>query len=60
MKSFGHTGFTGTLAWADPEKNIILIFLSNRIYPNADNKKLIEMNLRTELMRLTFDMFDNE
>ena len=60
MKSFGHTGFTGTLAWADPEKNIILIFLSNRIHPNADNKKLIEMNLRTELMRLTFDMFDNE
>ena len=60
MKSFGHTGFTGTLAWADPEKNIVLIFLSNRIHPNADNKKLIEMNLRTELMRLTFDMFDNE
>ena len=57
MKSFGHTGFTGTLAWADTEKNIILIFLSNRIHPNADNKKLIEMNIRTELMRLTFDMF---
>ena len=60
MKSFGHTGFTGTLAWADPEKNIVLIFLSNRIHPKADNKKLIEMNIRTELMRLTFDMFDNE
>ena len=41
-------------------KNIILIFLSNRIHPKADNKKLIEMNVRTELMRLTFDMFDNE
>ncbi len=60
MKSFGHTGFTGTMAWADPEKNIVLIFLSNRIHPKADNKKLIEMNIRTELMRLTFDMFDNE
>ena len=60
MKSFGHTGFTGTLAWADPEKNIVLIFLSNRIHPKADNKKLIEMNVRTELMRLTFDMFNNE
>ena len=60
MKSFGHTGFTGTLAWADPEKNIVLILLSNRIHPKADNKKLIEMNVRTELMRLTFDMFNNE
>ena len=38
--SFGHTGFTGTMAWADPEEEIVYIFLSNRIYPDAENKKL--------------------
>ena len=35
-KSFGHTGFTGTLAWVDPETRIIYIFLSNRIHPDAE------------------------
>jgi beta-glucosidase-like glycosyl hydrolase/CubicO group peptidase (beta-lactamase class C family) len=52
--SFGHSGFTGTLAWADPETQIIYIFLSNRIYPDASNKKLLEMNVRTDIMDLIF------
>ena len=38
--SFGHSGFTGTLAWADPENNLIYIFLSNRIHPDENNKIL--------------------
>lgn len=37
--SFGHTGFTGTYAWVDPEHNLVYIFLSNRTYPDAENKK---------------------
>jgi len=44
---FGHTGFTGTCTWADPKNGLIYVFLSNRIYPNADNKKLAELNIRT-------------
>ena len=52
--SFGHSGFTGTLAWADPETQIIYIFLSNRIYPDASNMKLLDMNVRTEIMDLIF------
>jgi CubicO group peptidase (beta-lactamase class C family) len=47
--SFGHTGFTGTIAWADPEENIVYIFLSNRVYPDADNKKLITTSVRTKI-----------
>jgi CubicO group peptidase (beta-lactamase class C family) len=47
--SFGHTGFTGTMAWADPEQELIFIFLSNRIHPSVDNKKLIQQNIRTQL-----------
>ena len=53
-KSFGHTGFTGTLAWADPEKEIIYIFLSNRVYPDAENKKLIRMNIRTHIQEAIY------
>ena len=53
--SFGHSGFTGTLAWADPEKEIVYIFLSNRVYPDAENNKLIKMGIRTEIQRVIYD-----
>ena len=39
-KTFGHSGFTGTQMWADPENGIVYVFLSNRVYPTADNKKV--------------------
>ena len=58
LESFGHSGFTGTLAWADPKKQIIYVFLSNRTYPYSDNKKLLDMNVRTEIMRVIFESFD--
>jgi CubicO group peptidase (beta-lactamase class C family) len=47
--SFGHTGFTGTMCWADPENDIIFIFLSNRIHPSAENKKLLNLSIRTKM-----------
>ncbi|HET6243381.1 MAG: serine hydrolase [Bacteroidetes bacterium] len=47
--SFGHTGFTGTMAWADPENELIFIFLSNRVYPDAENKKLVSLGIRTQI-----------
>lgn len=51
-KSFGHTGFTGTFAWADPESGVILVFLSNRVYPDAENNKLIKLGIRTTLQEV--------
>ena len=54
MSSYGHTGFTGTFAWADPENNLIVIFLSNRVYPSSDNNKLSKLNIRTELHDLFY------
>ena len=57
--SFGHTGFTGTLAWADPETGIIFIFLSNRIHPDANNVQLLEMNVRTEIMEVIFNSIND-
>ncbi len=50
--SFGHTGFTGTLAWADPESGILYVFLSNKIHPDQDNSKLVEMNVRTKIQEV--------
>ena len=54
MASYGHTGFTGTFAWADPANNLIVIFLSNRVYPTSDNNKLSKLNLRTEIHDLFY------
>ncbi len=48
-KTFGHTGFTGTCAWADPQHNLVFIFLSNRTYPDSGNRKLIRDNVRTRM-----------
>ena len=54
MASFGHSGFTGTFAWADPANNLIVIFLSNRVYPTSDNNKLSKLNIRTEIHDLFY------
>ena len=54
-KSFGHSGFTGTFAWADPETQLVYIFLSNRVYPTADNAKLIEHDIRTKTQQIIQD-----
>ncbi|HET8884872.1 MAG TPA: glycoside hydrolase family 3 N-terminal domain-containing protein [Salinimicrobium sp.] len=54
MTSFGHSGFTGTFAWADPEEEIVYVFLSNRIYPDAENKKLITEDIRTKIQEVIY------
>jgi CubicO group peptidase (beta-lactamase class C family) len=53
--SFGHTGFTGTMVWADPEQNVVYVFLSNRVYPKADTNKLLEMGIRTKVQEAVHD-----
>ena len=47
--TFGHTGFTGTCMWADPEQNLIYIFLSNRVHPSSAYNKLARTNIRTRI-----------
>lgn len=47
--SFGHTGFTGTMCWADPKNGLVYVFLSNRVNPNAENKKLQSLDIRTDI-----------
>jgi len=55
MTSFGHSGFTGTYAWADPEEEIVYIFLANRTYPEAGKNMLLRENIRTEIQRLIYE-----
>ena len=56
--SFGHYGFTGSMAWVDPEKEIIYVFLSNRTYPDESNNSLSEFNIRTELQKIVHEAFE--
>jgi beta-glucosidase-like glycosyl hydrolase/CubicO group peptidase (beta-lactamase class C family) len=53
--SFGHFGFTGTYTWADPEKEIVFVFLSNRTYPTRANNLLGEHDIRTRMQGLVYD-----
>lgn len=53
--SFGHSGFTGTYTWADPESEIVYVFLSNRVFPTAENMDLVKYNVRTEIQQLIQD-----
>lgn len=55
LASFGHSGFTGTYMWVDPEYQLIYIFLSNRINPTANNTKLIKMNTRTKIQQIIYN-----
>ena len=58
MDSFGHSGFTGTFTWADPEEDIIYVFLSNRTYPDATNRKIIKNNLRSDIQELIYQSIE--
>jgi beta-glucosidase-like glycosyl hydrolase/CubicO group peptidase (beta-lactamase class C family) len=53
--SFGHTGFTGTMTWADPDKELIYVFLSNRTYPDATENKLAKENIREQIQKIIYD-----
>lgn len=46
--TFGHTGFTGTCAWADPAQDLVYVFVSNRVHPDGSNK-LLRMNVRSNI-----------
>ncbi len=54
-ESFGHSGFTGTYTWADPKSGLVYVFLSNRVYPNMDNRGLIDTNMRTRIQQIIQD-----
>ena len=59
LSSFGHSGFTGTFAWADPDEKIVYVFLSNRVYPDSNNRKLIRENIRSKIQEVIYESILN-
>jgi|FLOH01.1.fsa_nt_gi beta-N-acetylhexosaminidase len=58
--SFGHSGFTGTYAWADPANGLIYVFLSNRVHPDMNNTKLMDLDIRTNIHQLFYEALKPE
>ncbi|MDR0613660.1 MAG: serine hydrolase [Dysgonamonadaceae bacterium] len=56
---YGHTGYTGTCFWVDPDKNLIYIFLSNRVYPSRKNRQLIQLNIRERIQDVIYESINN-
>lgn len=53
--SYGHSGFTGTFFWIDPDANLVYILLTNRVYPTRDNAGLSALNIRTAIHQSIYD-----
>lgn len=58
--SFGHSGFTGTFVWADPEYDLVFVFMSNRVYPSRNHRKLYTMNIRPKIHQVVYDYLNQE
>lgn len=54
--TFGHTGFTGTCAWADPYNDIVFVFLSNRVHPDAGNNTVLKLNVRGKVQDALYEI----
>ena len=59
LSTYGHTGFTGTCIWVDPENHLVYIFLSNRVNPNAENWKLVSMGVRSDIQSTVYKALKN-
>ncbi len=56
--SFGHTGFTGTYGWVDPENGLVYVFLSNRVHPTRENTGLYKLNTRTNVFEVVYQAME--
>ncbi len=54
--SFGHSGYTGTLVWADPKNDLLFVFLSNRVHPTRANSKIYSLNIRPRIHNLVYEL----
>ena len=58
-QSFGHSGYTGTWAWADPKNGLLYLFFSNRVYPTRENNKLTQLNLRILVQQAVYQALNH-
>jgi CubicO group peptidase (beta-lactamase class C family) len=59
LNTFGHTGFTGTCVWVDPDNELIYIFLSNRVTPTRNNTLFGKMNVRPNIQEAIYQAIIN-
>ncbi len=57
--SFGHSGYTGTFTWADPDSGLLFIFMSNRVYPTRANRGIYIRNIRPRIHTAIYQAMDN-
>lgn len=57
--TFGHNGFTGTCVWVDPDNDLVYVFLSNRVHPSSNNKKIFSENVRARIHEVVYHAFDS-
>lgn len=50
VRSYGHSGYTGTYCWVDPDRDLIYVFLSNRVHPSSRNRKISQLDIRTSIL----------
>ncbi|MDR3296943.1 MAG: serine hydrolase [Prevotellaceae bacterium] len=50
-QSYGHSGFTGTFVWVDPQRELVFIFLSNRVHPDSNNTQITTTSIRSNILR---------
>lgn len=55
--SFGHSGYTGTFVWADPDTGVLFVYMTNRVHPTRNNNKLSDLRLRVLLQQAIYDSF---
>ena len=58
FRSFGHTGYTGTFVWADPEQELLVIILCNRVFPTRNQRAIYELNVRPVIQSIFYEWID--
>ncbi len=56
FRSYGHSGYTGPLIWADPENDLLFVFLANRVYPSRNQRQIYELGVRPTLHQYCYDL----
>jgi len=59
-ESYGHSGYTGTLVWADPKEELLFIFFSNRVHPTRLNRELYTRRIRPRIHRVLYEAIERE
>ncbi len=60
LLTYGHQGFTGTCIWIDPKEQLVYVFLSNRIHPSAENKKINTLNIRNKILDVIYESIERK